>query len=126
MANGRIYTRGGDKGETGTVDGQRVSKADPWIELYGEVDELNSWVGLLHASMERAVFTEESTELEKIQNRLFDLGSNLACKKDARTKFKLPQLSQVHVSALETGIDRMTVQLTPLKHFILPGGHPAA
>ncbi len=121
-----IYTKKGDKGETSTVDGQRVKKSDPWIDLYGEADELNSWIGVLLSSMDRGVFSDEYAELLAVQHRIFDLGSNLACVKGDRAKFKLPQIAASHVADLEHGIDRMTAKLIPLKHFVLPGGHHAA
>ncbi len=121
-----IYTKRGDKGETSTVDGQSVSKADAWIEMYGDSDELNSWIGLLLSALDKNTFGDERAELIEVQNRIFDLGSNLACEKGSRAKYKLPHLSAVNVTALEHGIDRMTGHLAPLKHFVLPGGHDAA
>jgi cob(I)alamin adenosyltransferase len=116
----KIYTKTGDKGKTALVGGTRVSKGDIRIEAYGTVDELNSWIGLLSDitdSEERKLF------LRFIQNHLFNIGSHLATE-SGNTKSFLPKLSDLPILRLEEEIDKMQADLMPLKHFILPGGHP--
>ena len=115
----KIYTKTGDKGKTGLFGGMRVPKYDRRIEAYGTVDELNSCVGLLrdHCKGERT-----RAVLLRIQNRLFDLGSNLALAPGKQ--LAVPAVTVAQVKALEEEIDRMSEELPPLKQFILPGGHP--
>jgi cob(I)alamin adenosyltransferase len=120
MAN--IYTKGGDKGETSLVGGQRITKSDSRINLYGSVDELNSFIGLLVSSARHYEVNYNQGLLESIQNSLFDLGSNLASLNEDREKFKLPQISLELVNNIEKEIDKMQVELPELKNFILPGG----
>lgn len=123
MKKSNVYTGGGDKGETSLVSGNRVSKGDHRIHTYGEVDELNSHLGVVLSLMRsQVVFEEEYDTLERIQCSLFDLGSNLACEQEFRDKYKLPQLSRDKVEVLEKVIDRLDSQLPTLKNFILPGG----
>lgn len=121
-----IYTKMGDNGETGLVGGTRVSKADARIDLYGEVDELNSWIGIAITNMENEIFGSEVEYLKKVQCYLFDLGSNLACEKEQREKFKLPKLNDKVIEDLESRIDLADAQCPKLKNFILPGGSKAA
>ncbi|HMQ74545.1 MAG TPA: cob(I)yrinic acid a,c-diamide adenosyltransferase [Flavobacteriales bacterium] len=117
----RIYTRTGDKGETGLLGGERVTKSDGRIEAYGTVDELNSHLGLLRDQAPE----EHRTLLEDIQNTLFALGSRLACASDADAeRFKLPPVGEAHVKSLEEAMDAMDRDLAPMRNFILPGGHP--
>lgn len=123
MKKSAVYTRTGDTGTTGLVGGTRIKKSDPRIHLYGEVDELNSYIGL-GISMLPTGF--DKNLLLQIQSLLFDLGSNLACEVENRSKFKLPQIKLTAIEKLEADIDQMDSQLLPLKHFILPGGDPAA
>ncbi|MBC7711967.1 MAG: cob(I)yrinic acid a,c-diamide adenosyltransferase [Rhizobacter sp.] len=123
MKKADVYTRTGDMGTTGLVGGTRIKKSDPRINLYGEVDELNSHIGVAISHMDKSI---DKSLLLQIQSSLFDLGSNLACEKDKRTQFKLPQISKTAIDSLENDIDQMDSQLAPLKHFILPGGDPAA
>ncbi|RMF23179.1 MAG: cob(I)yrinic acid a,c-diamide adenosyltransferase, partial [Bacteroidetes bacterium] len=115
----KIYTKTGDKGETGLFGGKRLPKSDPRIEAYGTVDELNSWLGWVGAVIEPA---EQKTQLEEIQNRLFTIGSMLAA--DPAKKLNIPTLDESHIQFLERAIDAMEQTLPPLKSFILPGGHP--
>jgi cob(I)alamin adenosyltransferase len=119
MKKASIYTRTGDLGETGLVGGTRIKKSDPRIHLYGEIDELNSQIGLAIAFLD---VTVDRTFLYKIQSALFDAGSNLACEKEKRIQFKLPQISDELILEIESEIDRLDEQLKPLSHFILPGG----
>jgi cob(I)alamin adenosyltransferase len=123
MKKADVYTRTGDKGTTGLVGGTRIKKSDTRINLYGEVDELNSYIGVGLSQLDKNF---ERKSLQLIQSSLFDLGSNLACEKEKRSQFKLPQISQDSIARLERDIDEMDSLLQPLKHFILPGGDPAA
>lgn len=129
----KIYTKTGDRGETSLFGGGRVSKSDLRVVAYGEVDELNSFVGLLIAELvsgEGQKLPEAvalSGFLHNLQNRLFDLGAELATG-DARFLAKLPRrISKQDISQIERAIDSMQENLEPLKNFILPGGgKPAA
>ena len=119
MKKSVIYTRTGDEGVTGLVGGTRVRKSDTRIHLYGEVDELNSHIGLGISFLPNGF---DKSFLYEIQSSLFDLGSNLACELDKRREFKLPQIEEVLIERLEKEIDKMDNVLPPLKSFILPGG----
>lgn len=118
----KVYTKTGDKGETSLVGGTRVKKSDLRIDLYGEVDHLNSFLGSCVTNLKSDELVEE---LELIQNLLFDLGGNFACEAEKREQFKLPQFEEKHVKWLETRIDEMNKSLPELKNFILPGGSQA-
>lgn len=116
----KIYTKTGDHGETSLFGGNRISKADPRLEAYGTVDELNCCVGLTRAFLE-STFKELNNQLEDIQNQLFVVGSHLACG-DKKMLDKLPILSPAAITQLEQAMDKYTAQLPELKNFILPGG----
>lgn len=132
-----IYTKKGDSGTTSLVDGTHVPKHHPRVSAYGDVDELNSVMGLLTLSLKKnlpteawhAAESEPQVSLEvclfKIQNHLFNIGSLLACENTLLLK-QLPRLTQDHVTWLEGQIDYYNFQLPPLQEFILPGGHEAA
>lgn len=122
MKKSKIYTKTGDSGETGLVSGNRIIKSDLRIDLYGELDELNSRVGFSCSLLEK--YPEEVQFLQIIQSALFDLGSNMACEFENRSKFNLPQLDQKLIDSMEQQIDRMDKDLPLLKNFILPGGSP--
>ena len=116
----KIYTRTGDKGETGLADGRRVGKDHPRVEAMGELDTLNSQLGLLLAELDEASLTwpglkEISDILGPCQHRLFDLGGELAMP-------EYQALQQVEVERLEAAIDRWNEEVGPLENFILPGG----
>lgn len=117
----RIYTKTGDQGQTSLLGGTRVSKHHERIEAYGTLDELNSHLGLL---IDLCKLQEVNEFLKAIQDRLFTLGSSLACDPDKAGKMALPDLLESDIQNLEQEIDRMSLKLPPLKHFILPGGHP--
>jgi len=118
-----IYTKSGDKGKTSLVGGKRVSKSDISLALYGEVDELNSWVGVLISEMEgKDYIKNQVSSLKKVQSSLFNLGSNFACEPEKRSSFKLPQLVEADVVKIEHEINEMDNDLKELKNFILPGG----
>lgn len=123
MKKAAVYTRTGDLGTTGLVGGTRIRKSDPRIELYGEVDELNSFIGLGISFLDK---TQDKIFLHEIQSALFDLGSNLACEKEKRDQFKLPQVKDSFILKLEKEIDTMDAALAPLHTFILPGGSAEA
>lgn len=119
----KIYTKTGDKGETSLVSGNRVPKGNVRIETYGEVDELNSYLGVIVSLLEGDKKLESEVKvIQNVQNNLFNLGSNLACEKEYREKFKLPLLKESDVIFLEEQIDRYNEALDELKNFILPGG----
>jgi cob(I)alamin adenosyltransferase len=113
----RIYTRGGDLGETSLGDGSRVSKDDVRVEAYGAVDELNATIGLALAAE-----SDDGTRsaLERIQNELFDLGADLAVPLTADGE-RL-RIDEGQVSRLEAECDGVNADLQPLKSFVLPGG----
>jgi cob(I)alamin adenosyltransferase len=117
----KIYTKTGDKGTTGLFGGMRLSKDDIRIESYGTVDELNSYLGLIRDS---ALDQHIAGLIKGIQQVLFDIGSHLAAQPDK--KLNLPELHGSLINILESEIDTMELSLTPLKTFILPGGHPVA
>jgi cob(I)alamin adenosyltransferase len=117
----RIYTRGGDAGQTSLGDGARVSKADPRIEAYGTVDELNAFIGFALAG---EVPAEVRPWLEEIQNNLFDLGADLCVPlEDERERLRV---AQGQVQRLEELCDLVNERLEPLKSFVLPGGNEVA
>ncbi len=111
----KIYTRTGDKGETGLGDGRRVPKDHPRIEAIGEVDSLNSQLGLLLAELAEHGLDELIEVLAPCQHRLFDLGGELAMP-------SYQALNQAEVERLEAAIDRWNEELGPLENFILPSG----
>ncbi len=111
----KIYTRTGDKGETGLGDGRRVPKDHPRIEAIGEVDSLNSQLGLLLAGLAEQGLDEVSAVLAPCQHRLFDLGGELAMP-------SYQALDLAEVARLEAAIDVWNEELGPLKNFILPSG----
>ncbi len=117
----RIYTRGGDKGETSLGDGLRVPKTDEHVVAFGAVDELNSAIGLVLAG---DVGAELRAPLERIQNDLFDLGADLSVP-FAEGDGKL-RVVQKQVDELERLCDRFNEPLPPLKSFVLPGGNESA
>lgn len=118
----RLYTRTGDDGTTSLVGGTRAPKESPRLEAYGTIDELNSWLGLLAAS--QAISTDRRRHLQMIQNRLFDIGATLATEPESDWQPQLPAAEALaHIEKL---IDSIDSALPPLRHFILPGGHPDA
>jgi cob(I)alamin adenosyltransferase len=119
---GKIYTKTGDDGTTGLLSGDRVKKSNIRLKTYGELDHLNSMVG----SLVQLVDEKNTKVLIQIQNRIFDLGSLLACDAESRDKFKLKNIASEDITELESIIDEYTLKLPPLKNFILPGGSEAA
>jgi len=125
----RIYTKTGDKGSTSLIGGTKVPKSHLRIESYGTVDELNSFVGLLGDQLNLASapnpFADVITLLREIQDRLFTIGSSLACDPEKEPKLKIPDLKEEDIKVLEDAIDRMDTVLPPMHSFLLPGGHVA-
>jgi len=119
----KIYTKTGDEGKTSLIGGTRVSKSHSRIEAYGAIDELNSFIGL---SLDHINAFSLDNVLAEVQDRLFTIGSALACDPEKETKLKIPDLLEEDVTLLEKEIDKMNEVLPPLKSFILPGGHVAA
>lgn len=123
----RIYTRTGDEGDTGLVDGSRVSKADPRMAAIGDVDEANSAIGVALADI---AGEEPRAMLGRIQNELFDLGADLATPAGDRDDFApsemVLRIMPEQVARLEAEIDAMNEGLEPLTSFILPGGERGA
>lgn len=118
----KIYTKGGDLGKTSLIGGTRVPKSHIRIESYGTVDELNSFVGLVSD-----MCNDENVKnvLNEVQDRLFTVGSHLACDPDKESSLKIPDLTEADIVNLELEIDKMNASLAPMKSFILPVGHEA-
>ncbi len=120
----KIYTRTGDGGETALFDGSRVSKADPRVDAYGDVDELNALLGAV-----RAVGLGERLDaiVQRLQHDLFALGAQLADPRDRiAARVTKADITADDVTRLENWIDELESELTPLRRFILPAGAPAA
>jgi cob(I)alamin adenosyltransferase len=112
----KIYTRGGDRGETSLGDGSRVTKLDPLLRAYGAVDELNSVVGW-------ARLEARDPRLERVQNELFDLGADLSVPFGVTDRLRI---THDQIAAIESDCDRFNAGLPELKSFVLPGGSEAA
>ncbi len=121
----KIYTRTGDAGETHLFGGERVSKADPRVEAYGTIDELNSVLGLVRAKLPHD--HELQDVLAAAQKSLFAVGAELATARpqDPRLTARVPRLGPSDVEAVERCIDRLEANLEPLRTFVLPGGTEA-
>ncbi len=119
---GKIYTKTGDKGNTSLIGGTKVPKSHLRIEAYGTVDELNSYIGLCKDLL--AETYDVALLLQEIQDRLFTIGSALACDPEKEQKLKIPDLFESDITVLENAIDKMNEVLEPMRSFILPGGHP--
>lgn len=118
----KIYTKTGDLGKTSLIGGTKVPKSHIRIESYGTVDELNSYVGLVNDHISD---THTKTILKEIQDRLFTIGSSLACDPEKEPLMKIPDLKESDINLLEREIDKMNESLPEMKNFILPGGHVA-
>lgn len=118
----KIYTKTGDLGKTSLIGGTKVPKSNIRIDAYGTVDELNSFVGLTADQ-----FSHEPSRsiLKEIQDRLFTIGSSLACDPDKESRLKIPDLLETDIEFLEKQIDAMNAELPEMRSFILPGGHVA-
>ncbi|MEX6687489.1 cob(I)yrinic acid a,c-diamide adenosyltransferase [Danxiaibacter flavus] len=118
----KIYTRTGDKGKTSLIGGTKVPKSHIRIESYGTVDELNSYIGLLNDHLNDS---HTKDVLKEVQDRLFTIGSSLACDPEKEPLMKIPDLKEEDITFLEKEIDKMNEVLPAMKYFILPGGHVA-
>lgn len=116
----KIYTKTGDRGQTGLIGGKRVSKGSLRIEAYGSVDEVNSALGVVMNQLEKSSLHEK---VRRIQNDLHRVCADLA---DPNLAGSTPRVAAAHVAALEKECDGLEAQLPPLTQFILPGGAPAA
>jgi cob(I)alamin adenosyltransferase len=116
----KIYTKTGDKGTTSLIGGTKVPKSHLRIEAYGTVDELNSYIGLCID-----IVNDDATcvILREVQDRLFTIGSSLACDPIKEPRMRLPDLKEADVQLLEMEMDRISEVIPPMKSFILPGGH---
>jgi cob(I)alamin adenosyltransferase len=121
----KIYTRTGDQGETGLFGGGRVKKSDPRVAAYGDVDELNSAIGVARATPPEAFFDEVLTA---IQRDLFSLGGHLATPDPDKVRKALEkaELDEGRIAAFERAIDVADAELTPLRAFVLPAGSQKA
>ena len=125
LAAMKIYTKTGDQGETGLYGGTRVSKADPRVAAYGDVDELNACLGMVRAQGE--VADDIVALLEQLQKDLFAIGARLANPSDKPSRRstmddRRSTIDAADVARLEASIDRLEAELPPLRRFILPGG----
>ena len=119
----KIYTRTGDSGQTGLFDGTRVSKADPRVAAYGDIDELHAWLGLVAADLQPSDVKER---LVQIQRDLFALGARLADPAHRiASRVSKAAVSSEDIARLEGWIDSFDAELPPLRRFILAGGAPA-
>jgi cob(I)alamin adenosyltransferase len=121
----KIYTGTGDRGKTSLFSGQRVSKANPRIEAYGDMDELNSIIGALISSLKPELARLDG-ELQQIQVDLFTIGALLATTPDSPSMETVSEITHQQIAFLENSIDRMEATLPELKGFILPGGDATA
>jgi len=119
----RIYTKTGDEGLTGLGGGRRVPKDSPRVSAYGTVDELNSAIGV---ALALGLSDRLVDELGRIQNELFDLGSDLCWPSDDERRARIPTVQPHNVEQLETLIDELNETVGPLTNFLLPGGSPGA
>lgn len=117
----KIYTKKGDHGITSLLGGTRKLKSDIRIESYGNVDELNSFIGLLR---DQSQLVPKKEFIIKIQNNLFVIGSHLANDPE-QSRFELPELKDEWIKDIESEIDDMDKMLPKMTHFVLPGGHSA-
>jgi cob(I)alamin adenosyltransferase len=119
----KIYTKTGDRGETGLFGGARVSKASARVDTYGEIDELNSVLGLGRTEVQDSATL---ALLQAVQSQLFNLGAELSTAPDSKVALGIPLVGEQEIEALEQAIDRAESELSPLKTFVLPGGSRGA
>jgi cob(I)alamin adenosyltransferase len=119
----KIYTKTGDNGMTSLGTRERVSKGSIRVRSYGDVDELNSMIGVVIAS---GVHEELTGKLTTIQNELFVLGADLAFPQDSNKNVNIPRIEERHIERMETLIDELVERTGSLENFILPGGSMSA
>jgi len=117
----RIYTRTGDDGSTGLIGGSRIKKNAARVNAYGDIDELNSHLGLCATLCEEKKLESLRSKIALIQNELFDMGSELACPSGSSSP-SIPVTLESQVTRLENWIDELNEKLPPLQSFVLPGG----
>lgn len=113
----KIYTKTGDKGDTGIIGGKRLSKDSLRIAAFGDVDELNAWLGVCRTSKSSDILEKI---LHQLQRELFNLGADLST--PLEENYAISRITKEHIAQLEKYIDNLDEQLEPLKNFILPGG----
>ena len=118
----KIYTKTGDAGKTSLIGGTKVLKSNPRIDAYGTIDELNSNIGLVSDFCDDQ---HAKNILKEIQDRLFTIGSELACDPKKNINMPIPDLHESDIELLEKEMDQMDAELPQMKNFILPGGLPA-
>ena len=118
----KIYTRRGDDGSTGLFGGPRVRKDDLRVAAYGDLDELNSAIGVAREELPQG---DLRTLLDELQSELFTLGAQLATPDAEAAPKEVPRITPAQIERLEREIDRLTDELPPMKNFILPGGSRA-
>lgn len=120
----KLYTRGGDRGETSLFGGARVPKDDPRVDAYGQLDELSAALGMLIVALPADALRDQ---LQQVQNELFDLGAELATPPESRLEYRLPPgVEEADWRRLERLLDEYDAQVPPLRAFVLPGGHETA
>lgn len=119
----RIYTKTGDAGETGLFGGGRVPKDDERVEAYGEVDELNATLGLVRGF---GLPPDLDALMQRLQDELFTVGAVLATPTGTKASSYIPELKAEWAEAMEKAIDAFEAELSPMTHFVLPGGTQAA
>ncbi|MDZ4786975.1 MAG: cob(I)yrinic acid a,c-diamide adenosyltransferase [bacterium] len=117
----KIYTKTGDDGSTSLVDGSRVSKDSLRVDAYGDIDELNSELGIIRTLADKQGIKDLSLKIERIQNDLFDIGSNLATP-PGFDKYPVFRVTESTITEFETWIDEITSKVPALTSFVLPGG----
>src|SRR5688572_11361287 len=113
----KLYTKRGDRGETSLLNGTSVSKDDPRVSAYGDIDELNAVLGWCRCADDRKLVADS---IQRIQEELFVIGSELAT--PAGANLTIPSIGSEHIAALERWIDEACAAVEPLRHFVLPGG----
>jgi len=121
----KIYTGSGDRGKTSLFSGERVLKSHPRVDVCGDIDELNSFLGALIAAMPEEKY-ELMEQIRRIQTHLLQIGAWLSATPGSPARSDVEVISKAHVASIEHAIDRMDESLPELKDFILPGGHMSA
>lgn len=122
----KIYTRQGDDGSTGLFGGPRVQKDDLRVQAYGEIDELNSALGVARCALIDPRLQDLAAFADALQSELFNLGAELATPNPGKAPKSVPLTRQQDIDRIEQQIDLWTTELPPMKFFILPGGSPGA
>lgn len=122
----KVYTKAGDQGSTQLIGGQKVSKASERIDCYGTIDEVNATIGMCISALEGSAAEDKLVAtLVRIQNELFNVGTQLATP-DAERRKTMPDITEAHVARLEEDMDALNEELPELRSFVLPGGSSAS